>query len=56
MQHAYKILVGKPLKERDHFGDMGRGGRKNIKEVVKEDMKVWTGLIWLSILTSDGLL
>jgi hypothetical protein len=57
-RNAYRILVGKPEGKRP----LGRPTRRwvdNIKEYLREigwDGVVWTGLIWIRIGTSGGLL
>jgi hypothetical protein len=52
-RHAYRMLVGKPEGKRS----LGRP-RSNIKMDLREreGVVVWTGLIWLRIGTSGGLL
>jgi hypothetical protein len=43
---------GKRLQE-----DLGKGGRIILKRILKEeDGMIWTGMMWLSIRTSGGLL
>jgi hypothetical protein len=52
---AYRILVGKADGKRP----LGRPRRRwldNIKMNLREDVIVWTGLIWRMIGTSGGLL
>jgi hypothetical protein len=52
---ACEILVGKPEGKRP----LGRPRRRrvdNIKTDLREDGMVWTGLIWLRLGTSGGLL
>jgi hypothetical protein len=50
MRNAYGILVGKPLRRsRRRWVD-------DIKMDLRSDGMVWTGLIWLRIGTSGGLL
>jgi hypothetical protein len=57
-RNAYRILVGKPERKRP----LGRPRRRwvnNIKIDFREigwDGMVWTGLIWLRIRISGGLL
>jgi hypothetical protein len=55
-KNAYRILVGKPEEKRP----LGRPGRRwidNIKMNLKDTgWVVWTGLMWLMIGTSEGLL
>jgi hypothetical protein len=48
-RNAYMILVGNPEGKRRRWED-------NIKVDLRWDGVVWTGLIWLSIGTSGGLL
>jgi hypothetical protein len=44
-------------KERDHYEDQGVGGWIILKRILeRQDGVVWTGLIWLRIGTSGGLL
>jgi hypothetical protein len=44
-------------KERDHHEDLDLGGRIILEWVLeRRDGVVWTGLIWLRIVTSGGLL
>jgi hypothetical protein len=54
-RNAYRILVGKPEGKRP----LGRPRLKWV-EIIKMDDKhdgaVWTGLIWLRIWSSGGLL
>ena len=35
----------------DHLEDLGIDGRITLKQVFKWDQEVWTGLIWLKIVT-----
>ena len=43
------------LKERDHLGDPGVGGRKILRWILwKWDVGVWTGSSWLRIGTGGG--
>jgi hypothetical protein len=54
-RNAYRILVGKPEGKRS----LGRPRHRwvdNIKMDLRQDGLVWTGLIWLRIGTSGGLL
>jgi hypothetical protein len=48
-RNAYKILVGKPEGKRPL-------GRPRWVDNIQMDGVVWTGLIWLMIGTSGGLL
>jgi hypothetical protein len=44
-------------KERDHYEDLDISGSIILKWILeRQDGVVWTGLIWLSIGTSGGLL
>jgi hypothetical protein len=49
--NAFRVLWGR-LKERNHFEDLGINGRM----FLKDNGKVWIGLIWLRIGPSGGLL
>jgi hypothetical protein len=54
-RNAYRILVGKPEGKKP----VGRPRCRwvdNIKMNLREDGLVWTGLMWLRIGTSGGLL
>ena len=51
---VYRVLVGKP-EERDHCGDPGSDGRKNLRWIFRKwDVGVWTGSSWLRIGTGGG--
>ena len=52
---AYRILMGKPERRRP-LGRPRRRWEDNIKMTLREGDGAWTGLIWLSIWTGDGLL
>jgi hypothetical protein len=54
MRNEHKILDGKP--ERRHFGDLVADGIILKWILQKQDIKVWTGFIWLRIGTCGGLL
>jgi hypothetical protein len=44
-------------KERDHYEDLELGGRIKLRWILeRSDGVIWTGLIWLRIGTSGGLL
>lgn len=51
----YKVLVRK-LEEKRSLGRPGHRQEDNIKVDLKLDMSVWTGVIWLMTVISDGLL
>jgi hypothetical protein len=56
MGKAYKILPGN-LKGRDRFEDLGIFERITLKSILKKQgVRIWTGSIWLRIVTSGGLL
>jgi hypothetical protein len=43
------------LRERDHWGDPGVGGRIILRWIFKKwDVGVWTVLSWIRIETGDG--
>jgi hypothetical protein len=53
---AFKILVGRS-EDRNHLKDPGIVGRIILKWIFKDwNGREWTGLIWLRIGTSGGLL
>jgi hypothetical protein len=54
-RNADRILVGKPETKRP-LGRFRRRWEDNIKMDIRQDWVVWTGLIWLRIGTSGGLL
>jgi hypothetical protein len=54
-RNAYRILVGKPEGKRQ-LGRPRCTWVDNFKMVLREDVVVWTGSIWLRIGTSRGLL
>jgi hypothetical protein len=54
MRNTYKISVGKP----EGKGPVERTRRRwkfNIKRILKKDVRVWAGFIWLGIGTTGGL-
>jgi hypothetical protein len=54
---AYRVLVGKNLREGDHWGDSGVDGRTILRRIFGElDVGLWTGLGWLRIGTVGGRL
>jgi hypothetical protein len=54
--HADRVLVEKPESKRP-LGRHGLGGRIILKWMLEQyDGVVWTGLIWIRIWTSGGLL
>jgi hypothetical protein len=56
MRNTYKILVGKPEGKR-RFENLGVGGKLILEWILgKLEGKVCTGIIWLTIGTSDGFL
>jgi hypothetical protein len=55
-EKTYNILVGKP-EGRDDLEDLRINGKGILEWILgKYGGRVWTGLIWLRIGTSDGLL
>jgi hypothetical protein len=56
-RNACRILVGKSLKERDHWEDQDVGGWTILIWILeRKGGMVWSGLIWLRILTAGRLL
>jgi hypothetical protein len=56
MRNAYKVCWGN-LKGRDHLEDMGLDEKMILEWILeKQGGKGWTGVIWLRIGTSGGLL
>jgi hypothetical protein len=53
-RNAYRILVG--TRERYHYENLYVSGRIILKWILERYYVVWTGLIWLRIGTSAGLL
>jgi hypothetical protein len=54
-RYPYRILVGKSEGKRP-IGRPRRRWMDNIKMTLRHNEVVWTGLIWLRIGTSGGLL
>jgi hypothetical protein len=52
---VFRVLEG-GLREGDHLGDPGIGGRIPLRWIFKEWDGAWTGLIWLRIGTGAGRL
>jgi hypothetical protein len=52
-RNTYKLLVGKP-QEKNHFESLGADRRKILRW--KYEGRGWSGLSWLRIEMSDGLL
>jgi len=51
---VYRVWWGN-LRERDHLGDPGVGGRLVLRWIVRKwDLGVWTGSSWLRIETGGG--
>jgi len=54
---VYRVLGGRNLRERDHWGDPGADGRLILRWIFgKRDVGVWTGSSWLRIGTGGGVL
>jgi hypothetical protein len=52
---VYRVLAGN-LRERDHLGDPGVGGRIILRWIFRKwDVGVWTGSSWPRIGTGGGL-
>jgi hypothetical protein len=54
-RNAYRLLAGKPEVKR-LLRCPGHRWNFNIKMLERQDWVMWTGLIWLRIGTSEGLL
>jgi hypothetical protein len=47
--------MGENLRERDHWGDPGVGGKVTLKSIFRNfDVGLWAGLSWLRIETVGG--
>jgi hypothetical protein len=54
MRGVYRVLVRKPGRN-SHFGDPGVDGRIILRWIFRKwDVGVWTGSIWLRIVTDGG--
>ena len=54
---VYRVLVGKPGGERDHWGDLGVDGWIILRWISRRwDVSIWTGLGWPRIETVGGRL
>ena len=56
-RRVYRVLVGKPEEERDHWGDLGVDGWIILGWISRRwDVGMLTGLGWPSIETGGGCL
>jgi hypothetical protein len=55
-KNAYRILAGKPEGKRPLRRPRRRGWTILKWILERQDVKVWTGLVWLRIVTNGGLL
>jgi hypothetical protein len=55
-RNAYTILIVKSEQRHSMMKDLEVSERIILKCIFKRNMKVWTGLIWLRIWSSGGLL
>jgi len=54
-RRVYRVLVGKPGRERDHLEDPGVVGWIILRWIfMKWDVEVWTGSSWLRLGTGGG--
>jgi hypothetical protein len=56
MKRGGIVVCMENLKGRGHLRDIGIDGNILLKEILKKQgVKVWTGLIWISTVTSRGI-